>query len=257
VRILGFWLKALSALPAVLASYGFGIGIENGTILDDFLGNGYVLAFAGGLLAAGNHFRPREPIMDAAGRSGIRRLQPGRKQQQWLPREVWLEFPDPLPDVPDMTGSPETDIPEGEVPPDENLRRLWLVRAQLTAHLDTATAKVRKKKFPAPGGVAVAAIGLALCALTLLAGAEPPGEEQTLLGRLLATAVAMALFGFNLIAYTEGFSLAAKRRKALHEEEARLMTLDATRPGGPIGGPAVQAGEIPYVPPSLEAYRLN
>jgi hypothetical protein len=47
------------------------------------------------------------------------------------------------------------------------------------------------------------------------------------------------------------------KRPGVTRDEARLMALDATRPGGPIGGPAVQAGEIPYVPPNLESYRLT
>lgn len=62
-------------------------------------------------------------------------------------------------------------------------------------------------------------------------------------------------FTSSLLTYTEGFSLVSRRKQALQLEETRLMALDAMRPGGPIGGPAVQAGELPYVPPSLEAYR--
>jgi hypothetical protein len=99
----------------------------------------------------------------------------------------------------------------------------------------------------------MAAVGMLL--LGLVAITDDGTGEKPVMGALLAMFFLLWPFTSSLLAYTEGFGLVSRRKQALQLEETRLMGLDAMRPGGPIGGPAVQARELPYVPPSLAAYR--
>ncbi|RSM82155.1 hypothetical protein DMH04_26065 [Kibdelosporangium aridum] len=251
-------MKVLAALLGVFVLVKVGYDIEN-----DFpSGNTSpaVVAFplVIGMVLALYGFKWHDPESvsdwDVAGRLGTRHFRPSRNPQ-WLPHEAWFEFPDPLPDVPDVTGVPETDVPEGDVPPDHTLRRLWLVRAQLAAHLDARTARARRK-FPGIGALAVASIGLAGCVSLAVIGAQQHPGQRFVLGPVLACGFLLWPFAQSLLSYTEGFTLAAKRRRALQQTEARLMEMDGKRPGGPLGGPAVRAGEFPYVPPSVPPGRL-
>jgi hypothetical protein len=95
----------------------------------------------------------------------------------------------------------------------------------------------------------MAAVGMLL--LGLVAITDDGTGEKTVMGALLAMFFLLWPFTSSLLAYTEGFGLVSRRKQALQLEETRLMGLDAMRPGGP----AVQARELPYVPPSLAAYR--
>jgi hypothetical protein len=254
VRILGYWMKVAAALLGAVTCYMLGFDIQNGyegpetwqtaTIM-------FVLATVLGVQGSKWHTSASLLESDVAERQGTRRLPPGRKVV-WLPPEVWQEFPDPLPGVPDVITNPATDMPSGDVPPDENLRRLWLVRAQLAVHLNKAEARARSKR-PGAAGAAMATAGMLL--LGLVAVTDDGAGEKSVMAALLAMFFLVWPFASSLLACTEGFSLVSRRKQALQLEETRLMELDALRPGGPIGGPAVQAGELPYEPPSLAAYR--
>ncbi|MFC0116201.1 hypothetical protein [Kibdelosporangium aridum] len=253
----GYLFKVFAGLIGAFTLIGLGYDIENGRAdSDSWLAVLVVGTVAAWLAVLGHKWHEPESVRDCdvADRPGTRRFRPPR-QPEWLPHEAWFDFPDPLPDVPDVTGVPETDVPVGDVPPDHTLRRLWLVRAQLAAHLDPKIARSRKK-FPGAEALAIASVGLAVCAALALIGAEQQPGDRFVLGPLLACGLLLWPFARCLLHYTEGFTLAAKRKRALEYAEARLMEMDRKRPGGPLGGPAVQAGEFPYVPPSVPPGRL-
>ncbi|MEV4313836.1 hypothetical protein [Actinocrispum sp. NPDC049592] len=252
--ILGFSFKVLGAVVGALACIVLGLGIQNGEGEDVWYGAAMMLVFAWGLAAAGASWHKRVPLLDSdvAERAGTRRFRPA-KQRGWLPHEAWLDFPDPLPYTPDIIGDPAVDIPEGEVPPDENLRRLWLVRAKLAVHLDKREVRARARFRRGPT-IALSAAGIAGGLVLALSGVDPEtGENRTLAG-LLVAAFLLWPFGRSLITHMEGLSLVARRENALRQEETRLMASDATRPAGPLGGDPVQPG-TPYTPPRLSMYR--
>jgi hypothetical protein len=255
VRLLGFWLKVLAGLVGALGFGLLGFGIETGDLGEDLVMSSLVLMLiAVGLYAAGRHWHESgSPIeYDSTDRSSSRRFRPG-KNAGWLPHLAWRDFPDPLPRVPHVLGDPARDIPSGQVPPDENLRRLWLVRAQLAVLLDKKTAKARRQ-FAGPGTVVVASIGMA-CSVTMMAlRTDPFTGEKWLLAGGFCTAFLVWPFARSLLGCMQGANLVSQRTRALQEEEARLMALDALRPGGPIGGEAV-SDAAPYVPPNLAEYR--
>nr|WP_042198297.1 hypothetical protein [Kibdelosporangium sp. MJ126-NF4]CEL23319.1 hypothetical protein [Kibdelosporangium sp. MJ126-NF4]CTQ94481.1 hypothetical protein [Kibdelosporangium sp. MJ126-NF4] len=254
MHVVGFWLKAIGVLAGAFGLARLGFDAENG-YLDggSWIATVFVESVAAGLAWLGSRWHRSESVrdLDVARRPGTRPFRPGLRPH-WLPHEAWPEFPDPLPEVPDVTGEPEIDIPVGGVPPDHTLRRLWLVRAQLAAHLDKPTARARRN-FPGAGALAVSSVLLAGFAGLALVGAQAPSG---VLGPMLACGFLLIPFGWTLFTYTLGFSLVARRRHALQEAQARLTTMDNKRPGGPLGGPPVRPGELPYVPPSIPPGRL-
>ncbi|MET0236822.1 MAG: hypothetical protein ABW224_19395 [Kibdelosporangium sp.] len=253
MRTLGFWLKALGVSIGAFALAGFGFDLENGGLEDTTVYVvGMLLAIGGGLAWAGSQWHASLVPDDGDYQRGFRRLRPG-KNTRWLPHKDWRDFPDPVPEVRDLLGDPVVDIPSGDVPPDENLRRLWLVRANLAIYLDDKTAKARRR-FAGVGTVAVASLGLACGVLLMIDPVGPALGERTTLAGMFSTAFLLWPFARSLLGYTKGSHLVSRRREALQEEETRLMALDAMRPGGPIGGSAV-TGTTPYVPPSLAQYR--
>jgi hypothetical protein len=255
VRILGFWLKALALFIGAWAFALLGSDIENGSFDQEAPGALFGLA----IIAccswwAGSNWHESWKPDDDDHLYGTRRFRAG-KNAQWLPRSEWRNFPDPLPKVPNPLGDPVEDIPRSDVPPDENLRRLWLVRAHLVVHLNKKTSRARRR-FPGPGTLAVASIGLAWFVLMMIMRADPATGEKWVLSGLLGTAFLLWPFTHSLLGYMNGSRQVAQRRRALQEEEARLMAHDAMRPGGPIGGRGLPVGgTTPYVPPSLAQYR--
>ncbi|ALG05916.1 hypothetical protein [Kibdelosporangium phytohabitans] len=257
MHALGFWLKVVAAMVAAFGLAGLGFDVENG-YADGGSWTAFVLveAVATGLALLGRRWHEAESVrwLDVADRPGTRRFRPSANAR-WLPRGAWLEFPDPLPEVPDVTGEPEIDIPDEGVPPDHTLRRLWLVRAQLAAHLDQPTARARRK-FPGARTLAIASAGLGVAAVFVVGGSLDTTSERFVLGPTLACVFLLVPFTRALLAHTEGFALVAKRKRALQQAEARLMEMDSKRPGGPLGGPAAGAGEVPYTPPTVPPERL-
>jgi hypothetical protein len=203
VRILGFWLKALACLIGALGFGLLGFGIETSSVdTETVMSIWMLLAIAGGLLVAGRQWHESGPPIDydsSTDRPSSRRFRPG-KDADWLPHLAWRDFPDPLPRVPRVLGDPATDIPSGQVPPDENLRRLWLVRAQLAVLLDKKTARARRR-FAGPGTVVVASIGLAASVSMMALRTDPFTGEKWLLAGGFCTAFLLWPFARSLLGH--------------------------------------------------------
>jgi hypothetical protein len=254
---LGLALKVLAVAATCCAFFVLGYGIENeyypGQIWTWFA---MLAAGAAGLAAPGYHWHKSKRVLalDVARRQGTRPFEPDQ-DSEWLPAEAWREFPDPLPDVPDVIGNPRSDVPLGKVPPDEMLRRLWLVRAQLVPHLNKETIKERSTRFPEMVSGLITTI---ICGTVLsMATSAWQDGDPWFLGSLLAGLFLVVPSAWFIYLYWRGVKLVRIRKEALRQEEHLLIGRDQRRRTGPLGGPPVRDyASPPYVPPRIQPGRL-
>lgn len=264
---LGNLFKAIAVLCGASAAFGWGFELDS-----DWSGGqeskisiAIMASVAVALGALGYRWHKPESALDfdVSRRPGRRKFAPGH-DRKWLPKNVWREFADPLPGVPNISGQPQLDIPDGKVPPDETLRRLWLVRAQLATYIEARTAQERAH-VPGVWGTALTGIGMMTAIYMIIAGVDAETGESLRLGGLFGGVFLAWPFGRSVLALSESSRLMSRRKKALIREEARLMALDEQRPGGPLGGEAfptssLAAGRlrlVPYVPPEVPAGGLS
>jgi hypothetical protein len=259
--------KAIAVLSGALAGFGWGFELDNGWPGGEGskIGLAIMASVAVALGALGYRWHKPKSALDfnVARRPGRRKFAPGR-DRQWLPKTVWREFADPLPGVPDISGQPQFDVPDGKVPPDETLRRLWLVRAQLATFVEARTAQERAQ-VPGVWSTALTGIGMTTAVYMIISGVDADTGESLRLGGLFSGVFLAWPFGRSLLAITESTRLMSRRKKALVREEARLMALDEQRPGGPVGGEAFPKNSlaarrlrlVPYVPPEVPADGLS
>gem|GEM_PF-6231300 len=182
--------------------------------------------------------------------------QPG---EGWRETRDWGCFADSVPSAPRPRSWIGPFLPASPVPPDEILRRLWLVRAELTVYYRFGRYMFRH--LAVYGFVVCCFLGLLLAAVGIDSLLNQQGRIGIALGVLaFAAAIPTYLNARTLVGDTVA---TYRRQRALEAEQRRLMDLDAARPEGPAGGPAVQhslrrahTSRFIYTPPVDEAMRV-
>lgn len=168
----------------------------------------------------------------------------------WRPQPDWARLPDPLPDRPPAFGMELRLYPNAPVPPDEIVRRLWLVRAHLVQLRGTGFVPPRVFLNCLAFGMVGMLTGI-MIAFVVTADAEVWYRAWMAFAAIPFAWLSLGLLWTILKDYGQGL----RRRSALYREERRLAVLDADRPGGPRGGPnlGTRSDEHPggYTPPVL------
>lgn len=168
-----------------------------------------------------------------------------------LPARSWRELPDPVPAAPRPASWHAPRLPDCPVPPDELLRRLWLVRAHLATYL-TRSGRVLR----AVGAILLVVVLFATAGLLGLVAGDPETDAEQHLAALLGAGLNAGVAVLLAVTLTVEVTAGGRRLRALQAEQHRLSTLDATRPGGAIGGPDIVVGSAVvdpsgYLPPAV------
>ncbi|MGH3766006.1 MAG: hypothetical protein ACRDS0_03295 [Pseudonocardiaceae bacterium] len=166
----------------------------------------------------------------------------------WLPQQAWAELPDVLPRRPRLGPCPPA--PSVGVPPDGLLRRLWLVRTELT--FDQAGG-MRTGTFM--GWIMMLSVlsGLALLVGAMLATGDFTVEDRAALTTILAWLIVGTLYG------GERASRNPRRHFMLRRLQRELEAAYAAAPGPIPVGATVRLGDPTprYDPDRSQRQRVN
>lgn len=257
MRAWGRPLKIVALIGGWLAAAALAEALDNGDAGNWGLAAGFGI---GSLLVAALGYRmagPQRKVLVRPVHTGSLDFAP-RDGEGWRPAEDWRLFPDPVPHAPIPLAWANPAPPDGEVPPDEVLRRLWLVRAHLMTYLATFRYAFngRDALLPVPAVLAeVVFIGYGVSALG--------SDEDNARISLFCAVVTLWPLVRSCTPMVRGMIVSYRRYFGLHREQKRLAALDGQHPGGPLGGPDVrdmrgaygrERGR--YVPPEVPAGSL-
>lgn len=126
------WRKVLASILTLLAGFGFVLTSIMAELLADEDRPEEVAAGVVALIIVGvvtlAFVVASYLLFQRSKRRPQARLSWTPQSDQWLDRQAWLDLPDPLPKLP---RSRKRRFPAVGVPPDELLRKLWAVRAEV------------------------------------------------------------------------------------------------------------------------------
>ncbi|MGH4015366.1 MAG: hypothetical protein ACRDSL_15865 [Pseudonocardiaceae bacterium] len=151
---------------------------------------------------------------------------------EWLPPEAWADLPDVLPNRPRL--GPRPPNPVGAVPPDETLRRLWRVRAELAFDQSGGMYSYSLLGWTA---ALSGSVGLALLLGAFLANGNPTTQQWAAIGPVVAAlVVAVVVSG-------ERASRNHRRHIRLRRRQHELAAAYEASSGGLPAGPAVRLSD--------------
>lgn len=224
------WIKVFAGILAVIGAFGFlllgiGAGLTLAEDRPEEIRVGVIMLVVVGLITFGMVIGSYL-LFRHAKRPPLSRLSWVPAASEWLHQRAWTDLPDSLPELPRGRAlSP----PACGVPPDELLRRLWSVRAELAF-----ARRSRYAMLPFSGWLGTIACGPLLILFLLFLGA-------LLISGLDTDTVGINLMALDGLACLLFVSIAAvvrplRRYFAVVRLERELTARDAARPDGAQGG---------------------